>query len=190
MTTPAGGDLAALERDIAARVAAAPDDAALEAERVAALGKKGVVSELLKGLGTMSAQWRERRILRSPRDRRKMFIDGRWVVRFRPAEGVQRVLAARSPELWRDRRHQAAWRLAETLVSDLELYHREKIPRGFDGASAEDLESRLSAALGHHWRRVVQAFEQGVPPEVRMARNHLMEVARTRWSEPTESTGR
>ena len=44
-------DLAALERDIVARVAGAPDEAALEAERVAALGKKGVVSDLLKGLG-------------------------------------------------------------------------------------------------------------------------------------------
>jgi phenylalanyl-tRNA synthetase alpha chain len=59
MTRSAGGDLAALERDIAARIAAAPDDAALEAERVAALGKKGVVSDLLKGLGAMSAEERQ-----------------------------------------------------------------------------------------------------------------------------------
>lgn len=59
MTRTAGGDLAALERDIAARIAAAPDDAALEAERVAALGKKGVVSELLKGLGAMSPEERQ-----------------------------------------------------------------------------------------------------------------------------------
>ena len=33
--------IAALERDIAARIAAAADEAALEAVRVAALGKKG-----------------------------------------------------------------------------------------------------------------------------------------------------
>ena len=44
-------DLATLERDIVARVAGAPDEPALEAERVAALGRKGVVSDLLKGLG-------------------------------------------------------------------------------------------------------------------------------------------
>src|SRR4029079_3826848 len=43
-------DLATLERDIVARVAGAPDDQALEAERVAALGRKGAVSDLLKGL--------------------------------------------------------------------------------------------------------------------------------------------
>ena len=52
-------DLAALERDIAARIAAASDESALEAERVAALGRKGVVSELLKGLGDMTPAERQ-----------------------------------------------------------------------------------------------------------------------------------
>jgi len=42
-----------LERDILASVAAASDEAALEGVRVAALGKKGSISELLKTLGTM-----------------------------------------------------------------------------------------------------------------------------------------
>jgi phenylalanyl-tRNA synthetase alpha chain len=48
-----------LEADIAARIAAASDEATLEAERVAALGKKGVVSELLKTLGAMPAEARQ-----------------------------------------------------------------------------------------------------------------------------------
>src|SRR5438105_9134958 len=52
-------DLAALERELAARIAGAADEAALEAARVAALGKKGAVSERLKGLGTMSADERQ-----------------------------------------------------------------------------------------------------------------------------------
>jgi phenylalanyl-tRNA synthetase alpha chain len=52
-------DLAALERDLLARVAGAADEAALEAERVAALGKKGVVSDLLKGLGGMTPEERQ-----------------------------------------------------------------------------------------------------------------------------------
>jgi phenylalanyl-tRNA synthetase alpha chain len=40
-------------------IAAAPDEAALEAARVKALGKKGAVSELLKTLGTMTPQERK-----------------------------------------------------------------------------------------------------------------------------------
>src|SRR5665213_3136976 len=47
-------DLAALERDLTERVAAASDEAALDAARVAALGKKGAISERLKGLGAMA----------------------------------------------------------------------------------------------------------------------------------------
>ncbi|MEO8669277.1 MAG: phenylalanine--tRNA ligase subunit alpha, partial [Bauldia sp.] len=57
MTT--SGDLAALETELAERIAAASDEAALEAARVAALGKKGAVSELLKGLGAMSPAERQ-----------------------------------------------------------------------------------------------------------------------------------
>ena len=45
-------DLTQLERDLIAQVEAAADEAALEAVRVAALGKKGSVSELLKTLGS------------------------------------------------------------------------------------------------------------------------------------------
>jgi len=51
-------DLETLERDILAAVAAAADEAALEAVRVGALGKKGSVSEELKKLGGMSPEER------------------------------------------------------------------------------------------------------------------------------------
>ena len=47
-------DLAALERDLVGAIGAAADEAALEAARVAALGKSGSVSALLKTLGTMT----------------------------------------------------------------------------------------------------------------------------------------
>jgi phenylalanyl-tRNA synthetase alpha chain len=53
-------DHSQLETDLAARVDAAADLAALEAVRVAALGKSGQVSELLKSLGGMSPD--ERRV--------------------------------------------------------------------------------------------------------------------------------
>ncbi|WP_102960395.1 phenylalanine--tRNA ligase subunit alpha [Mangrovicella endophytica] len=47
-------DANALEAEIVASVAAAADEASLETIRVAELGKKGRISELLKGLGKMS----------------------------------------------------------------------------------------------------------------------------------------
>ncbi len=53
-------DLSTLEADLSAQVAAAADGAALEAIRVAALGKTGSVSALLKSLGSMSPD--ERRV--------------------------------------------------------------------------------------------------------------------------------
>lgn len=52
-------DLPKLEADISAAIAEATDEQALEAVRVAALGKKGSVSELMKGLGGMSAEERQ-----------------------------------------------------------------------------------------------------------------------------------
>ncbi len=52
-------DIARLEAELLAAVAAATDDAALEAVRVAALGKKGSISELLKSLGTIAPEERK-----------------------------------------------------------------------------------------------------------------------------------
>jgi len=52
-------DLAALERDLLGQVEGAPDEAALEALRVSALGKKGAVSDLLKTLGAMTPDERK-----------------------------------------------------------------------------------------------------------------------------------
>ncbi|MBI3678538.1 MAG: phenylalanine--tRNA ligase subunit alpha [Proteobacteria bacterium] len=52
-------DIQTLEREILAAISAARDEAALEAVRVAALGKKGAISELLKTLGGMSADERK-----------------------------------------------------------------------------------------------------------------------------------
>ncbi len=57
--TTTEADIAALERDISERISLAADEAALETERVAALGKKGRVSELMKGLGAMSPAERQ-----------------------------------------------------------------------------------------------------------------------------------
>jgi phenylalanyl-tRNA synthetase alpha chain len=52
-------DLDQLERDIGAAIDGAADEAALEGVRVAALGKKGQVSERMKALGSMSVDERK-----------------------------------------------------------------------------------------------------------------------------------
>jgi phenylalanyl-tRNA synthetase alpha chain len=52
-------DIAALQSSLLAEIAAAQDEAALENIRVAALGKKGSVSEKLKTLGAMSPEERK-----------------------------------------------------------------------------------------------------------------------------------
>jgi phenylalanyl-tRNA synthetase alpha chain len=52
-------DIRKLEADTLAAIAAAKDEASLETARVAALGKKGSVSELLKTLGTMTPDERK-----------------------------------------------------------------------------------------------------------------------------------
>src|SRR5580658_4523449 len=52
-------DISVLQSDLLASIAAASDEAALEAVRVAALGKKGSVSELMKTLGGMSPEERK-----------------------------------------------------------------------------------------------------------------------------------
>ena len=54
-------DLTHLQDELLAAVAGAQDEAAIEAVRVGALGKKGSVSELLKTLGAMSPEERQTR---------------------------------------------------------------------------------------------------------------------------------
>ena len=54
-------DLENLKTSLLTEIAAAGDEAALEAVRVSALGKKGSVSDLLKTLGAMSAEERQTR---------------------------------------------------------------------------------------------------------------------------------
>ncbi|MGH6936827.1 MAG: phenylalanine--tRNA ligase subunit alpha, partial [Methylocella sp.] len=54
-------DLTALEKQILGQIAAAQDEASLEAVRVALLGKKGSVSALLADLGKMATEERKER---------------------------------------------------------------------------------------------------------------------------------
>jgi phenylalanyl-tRNA synthetase alpha chain len=58
-SAPIMTDLTAIETDLMARVAGAADEAALEAVRVAALGKSGTISGLLASLGKMAPDERK-----------------------------------------------------------------------------------------------------------------------------------
>jgi phenylalanyl-tRNA synthetase alpha chain len=64
-------DFKKLEDELLAAIAAAKDDAALEAVRVGALGKKGSISELLKTLGTITPEERKQQgpLINGLRDR-------------------------------------------------------------------------------------------------------------------------
>src|ERR1700759_1264996 len=64
-------DLSKLEADLSASISGASDVAALDAVRVAALGKSGSISELLKTLGAMSPDERRERgpLINGLRDR-------------------------------------------------------------------------------------------------------------------------
>ena len=72
-------DLDTLEGDLLRQVADAADEAALDAVRVAALGKKGSVSELLKTLGAMTPDERKARgpLINGLRDRVQGAIQSR-----------------------------------------------------------------------------------------------------------------
>ena len=72
-------DLTQLEAELTARIDAAADAAALEAVRVAALGKSGSISDLLKSLGSMSPDERRERgpLINGLRDRIGARIAGR-----------------------------------------------------------------------------------------------------------------
>ena len=72
-------DLKKLEDELLAAITAAKDDAALEAVRVGALGKKGSISELLKTLGAMTPEERKQQgpRINGLRDRVSEAIAGR-----------------------------------------------------------------------------------------------------------------
>src|SRR6201987_1314208 len=102
-------DLAQLENEILADITAAGDDAALEAVRVAALGKNGTITAQLKTLGTLPPEQRKSqgplingmkdRVNAALAERREVFkaaalearlntegVDGTWPVGEAPAE--------------------------------------------------------------------------------------------------------
>ncbi|MCB9675652.1 MAG: HU family DNA-binding protein [Alphaproteobacteria bacterium] len=139
---------------------------------------EGVV---LWGLGSLEDRWVESRTVRSISDGRKLRLDGRYVARFRPAARLREALQKRTPQLWKHPDHQKAWKVAETLVSDLALYHAARAPSLDADAEPRSIQDACSSSFGPLWARVRQTYETQVPPEVRQTADYLALAARSRW---------
>jgi nucleoid DNA-binding protein len=136
----------------------------------------------LRGIGAVSTRWAEGRVLRSVADQRKMWVGGRFVPRFRPSETLRRALGERTDDTWRSPSHQQAWRLAETLIGDLDLYHGAQAPKGLDGSlSAEAIESACRGAFGSQWDHVERSYQERVERQAREGTHYLGIAAKRRW---------
>ncbi|MEJ0011523.1 MAG: phenylalanine--tRNA ligase subunit alpha [Bauldia sp.] len=164
--------LATLEKEIVQRVNAAGDEAGLEAERVAALGKKGVVSELMKTLGTMPI---ETRILMGPamnglKDRvgaaisaRREVLKEEALARAIVADAVDVTLPVRPSPLETGRIHPVSQVIDEitAIFSDL----------GFAIAEGPDIETdyynftALNFPVGHPAREMHDTFFFNTKPD-------------------------
>lgn len=138
----------------------------------------------LRGLGTIERRWRQPRKVRLVSDGRQVQLDGRYSIVFKPARGLRGRLAGLTPQLWRDPAHQAARRLAEALVGDLELYHSFQVPTDLswelDGAGVRQ---RCRKAFGPLWERVESTYAGQVPGDVHQEFDHLARVALRRWAD-------
>lgn len=158
-------DLTTLENDIAGRIAAAADETGLEAERVAALGRKGRISELLKSLGGMSPE--ERQVmgpaLNGLKDRIGEAINNRRTVlkeaelaRRLEEERVDPTLAVRPPPLSSGRIHPVSQVIDEITAIFTDL--------GFAVAEGPDIETdyynftALNFPVGHPARDMHDTF--------------------------------
>ena len=158
-------DLDALESDIREAIAAAPDEGALETVRVAALGKKGQVSERLKSLGTMTPDERKTAgpALNGLRDRvtealaaRKAVLKAEGIAARLKAEAVDVTLPLRAGALESGRIHPVSQVIDEitAIFGDL----------GFAVAEGPDIETdhynftALNFPVGHPAREMHDTF--------------------------------
>lgn len=135
----------------------------------------------IRGVCLIGSRWQDAHALRSIADRRRLVLDGRWVPRLRSSAPLRQVLLARSPQRWRDPRHQAAWRLAEALIGDLDLYHKSRAPRLDEDTPLPMVASICAVAFSGLWERVIETWNAQVSPEIRGEGEHLLRVARARW---------
>jgi phenylalanyl-tRNA synthetase alpha chain len=158
-------DLDALESDIRQAIAGAADETALEAVRIAALGKKGSVSEQLKGLGAMSPEERKTAgpAINGLRDRvteaiaaRKAVLKAEGLAARLKAEAVDVTLPVRASALDSGRIHPVSQVIDEITAIFADL--------GFSVAEGPDIETdyynftALNFPVGHPAREMHDTF--------------------------------
>ena len=178
-------DIASLEAEIAAKIAASANEAGLEAERVAALGKKGRISELMKGLGGMSPE--ERQVmgpaLNGLKDRigealgeRRVHLKEAELVRRLEAERLDVTLPVRPSPLETGRIHPVSQVIDEITAIFADL--------GFAVAEGPDIETdyynftALNFPVGHPAREMHDTFffNPGADGERKLLRTHTSPV--------------
>ncbi len=158
-------DLTALEQETLARIAAVADEAALEAVRVGALGKKGSISALLATLGKMAPEERktEGAKINALKDRvaealaaRRAVLEAEALAARLDAETLDVTLPARPSALERGRMHPISQVMDELTAIFADM--------GFAVAEGPDIESddynftRLNFPEGHPAREMHDTF--------------------------------
>jgi phenylalanyl-tRNA synthetase alpha chain len=178
-------DFKKLEDESLAAIDAAKDDAALEAVRVGALGKKGSISELLKTLGTMTPEERKQQgpLINGLRDRvsealaqkrdtlKRAAIAGRLA-----ADKVDVTLPLRASPLERGRIHPVSQVIDEITAIFADM--------GFSIAEGPDIETdfynftALNFPAGHPAREMHDTFFFNPKPdgERKLLRTHTSPV--------------
>jgi len=138
----------------------------------------------LKNLGSFELMRAEGRVVRSVANGRKMWVGERFRLRYRPALAARTLASEKVSEDWRSPEHQAAWRLAQTLVGDLSLYHSARTPSDLSGDDeAAVIRARCEAALGSAWRQAARLFDESVKQSVTDGCDYLAMVACKSWTE-------
>jgi phenylalanyl-tRNA synthetase alpha chain len=169
-------DIDTLEQTILAAIDAAGDEAALEAVRVGALGKKGSISELLKSLGTMAPD--ERKVMgpaiNGLRDRVNAALTARKTVVKEAALAAR--LAAETADitlpLWPSPANAGRIHPISQVTDELTAIFADM---GFSVAEGPDVESDF-------YNFTALNFPEGHRSEERRVGKECRRLCRSRWS--------
>lgn len=134
------------------------------------------------GLGRFSVQRRAQRTIRRVSDQRKILVGPRHAVKFRPGLALRTAAATHDDPSWQDPAMQTAWRVAESLVADLHMYHKDRAPTLAVDATNEQIDQACALAFGGLWRAAESTFAERVSAEIRLRSTFLIDGARRRWT--------
>lgn len=133
----------------------------------------------LPKVGTLSRRWRAQRVVRSIHSAKKQPIDAGFAAVFRCSSVLKAELKALSPSHFSDPVNVDAWRIAETLIGDLDLYHSKDAPQLSAQLSDAEVRSACADAFGGPWKRVVEEYQSKTQVQV----DFLAGSARRCWSQ-------